>query len=349
MLSPDGEKRAAVVAAPTGTWTHSPATATDVNSSLSAITAVPNGDMWAAGAQLATGKAVVQRLGGGGWSRVQLPASLTDLSLTKISASSPTNVWAAGRPTVSGGSTKVIRWNGTAWQAHSFPLSFFPGALAAVDARNVWVGSGSATTGKRWNGTTWSDTQIGIWTNAFDAVSADDVWAVGMVRTADGGARPATAHWNGTSWTTVPFPQIDGIARGEMRPHLTDVHAVSANDVWAVGSVPVTGADGKVASRSLLAHWDGTRWTNTLGEPGTSLAGIESDGAGGFWIRRSRGVMQHRSATGAVTETTLPAPTGRTAEPSTFALRPGTTTVWAVGRTQDPVTKTFTAALWSNG
>ena len=56
-------------------------------------------------------------------------------------------------------------------------------------------------------------------------------------------------HWNGTAWSVVPSPNVG--------PVLTLSHgvaAVSANDVWAVGSYDVT-------DKALVEHWDGTAWS----------------------------------------------------------------------------------------
>lgn len=76
--------------------------------------------------------------------------------------------------------------------------------------------------------------------------SPDDVWAVGYVLLPSGTAHPATYHWDGTEWTSVPT----GLASGT----LSDVSAVAPDDVWAVGKV---GTD-----RTLVLHWDGAEWTS---------------------------------------------------------------------------------------
>jgi hypothetical protein len=56
-----------------------------------------------------------------------------------------------------------------------------------------------------------------------------------------------TEHWNCTSWSVVPSPNVGGIGQ------LSGVAAVSTYDVWAVGST-VVGAP------PLIEHWNGTRW-----------------------------------------------------------------------------------------
>src|SRR5436190_16088532 len=63
------------------------------------------------------------------------------------------------------------------------------------------------------------------------AVSPTDVWAVGEQRAADGADRTLTEHWNGSYWQIVPSPNV-----GPKSNWLRDVIAISATDVWAVGT-----------------------------------------------------------------------------------------------------------------
>ena len=104
---------------------------------------------------------------------------------------------------------------------------------------------------EHWDGSNWATQRgqnPGRAGNRLLAVSADavsDVWAVG--RTGD---RGLIEHWNGTAWSVSPFtpPGRESELRG--------VAAVSARDVWAVG----TFSDGH-RDRALIEHWDGKRWT----------------------------------------------------------------------------------------
>lgn len=115
---------------------------------------------------------------------------------------------------------------------------------------------------EHWDGANWATQRgqnPGRAGNRLLAVSADavsDVWAVG--RTGDGGGagpgagpgdRGLIEHWNGTAWSVSPFtpPGRESELRG--------VAAVSARDVWAVG----TFSDGH-RERALIEHWNGTRW-----------------------------------------------------------------------------------------
>jgi hypothetical protein len=102
----------------------------------------------------------------------------------------------------------------------------------------------------------------------------------------------------------------------------------------------------KTVSRSLLAHWNGTRWTHVLGAAGTSLTQVTSDGAGGIWVQSDYGTVRHRTAAGVWTEETLTQPAGTKARVYALALRPGTSNVWAVGATITDATGYADLAHW---
>jgi hypothetical protein len=82
------------------------------------------------------------------------------------------------------------------------------------------------------------------------AVSAGNVWAVGYyVNKHD---QPLIEQWNGTSWNVVSSPRLGGWG-GE----LSGITAVSASDIWAVGSHGIN----QYIQNSLTEHWDGTKWS----------------------------------------------------------------------------------------
>jgi len=78
-------------------------------------------------------------------------------------------------------------------------------------------------------------------------VSSGDVWAVGI------GDGVLTEHWNGVKWSAVPDATASGNAQGGF---LSDVAALSANNVWAVGNTNSSGPGG-----TLVEHWNGTGWS----------------------------------------------------------------------------------------
>jgi hypothetical protein len=92
-----------------------------------------------------------------------------------------------------------------------------------------------------------------------DAVSKNDVWAVGWAQDPSGPPyikRTLIEHFDGNTWNIVPSRN----RRNDTVSELHSVSAVSSNDVWAVGS----SHNGSLPSRTLIEHWDGTEWSIVL-------------------------------------------------------------------------------------
>jgi len=88
------------------------------------------------------------------------------------------------------------------------------------------------------------------------AVSDNDVWAVGWAQDPNGPPfvkRTLIQHFDGNAWNIVRSPN----PRNDTNSQLHAVSAVSANDVWAVGS----SHDGRLPSKTLIEHWDGVQWS----------------------------------------------------------------------------------------
>lgn len=91
---------------------------------------------------------------------------------------------------------------------------------------------------------------------AVAAVSDSDLWAVGWARDPNGPSyvtRTLIQHFDGNLWSIVPSPN----RANDVISELHSVSAASANDVWAVGS----SQDGGAPTRTLIEHWDGTKWS----------------------------------------------------------------------------------------
>jgi hypothetical protein len=106
-----------------------------------------------------------------------------------------------------------------------------------------------------------------------------DAWAVG----ARGGStvvnQTLTEHYDGSGWTIVPSPNAGQSGDGNV---LAAVAAVSASDVWAVGS---TTRNSTV--QTLIEHWDGSSWTvsqsGIAGGNSTSLTAVTATSATDIW------------------------------------------------------------------
>ena len=85
-------------------------------------------------------------------------------------------------------------------------------------------------------------------------LSRCNVWAVGSYN--DGNTdqdQTLIEHWDGSSWTQVASPNPGGSAEND----LFGVAAVSATNIWAVGSYLNVAAG---QTQTLVVHWDGTSW-----------------------------------------------------------------------------------------
>jgi hypothetical protein len=111
-----------------------------------------------------------------------------------------------------------------------------------------------------WNGAKWTvvpSPQVGPYGNNMlevHAVSANDIWAVGFHLAVFGFTQPyqtSTFHYNGTSWSVVPSPNVN-----QNPNYLFDVVGLAPNDAWAVGLY-----DTGDALKTMIQHWNGTNWT----------------------------------------------------------------------------------------
>jgi hypothetical protein len=208
------------------------------------------------------------------WTRVASPDPFTVRSyLYDVEVIAPDDVWAVGQYNDSFGidHSLIMHWDGTAWNLVTDPGVDSSGlySVSAVRPDDIWaVGyyipdefGIFQPMAVHWDGTAWSvvstPANAGFETTlqGVGAVTANDVWAVG-----DNENGPMIMHWNGSVWSVVSHP-LDHYGNKrtpskEDRPtlyydSLYAVGVVSANDVWAVGTI---------GDQSLALHWDGTEW-----------------------------------------------------------------------------------------
>jgi hypothetical protein len=160
------------------------------------------------------------------------------------------------------------------------------------------------------------------------AVSANDVWAVGVTYSGgfDTTVRGLAEHWDGTSWSVVPTP-----APYESEA-LNAVDAVSANSVWAAGAASGPG------DIPLVERWDGSQWQVVpppAGSFGLNALTANSDNdvwAGGEQLLpddRLEAVLVHWNGSGWTRASVLGLPDTSS---SIYGLDARTTDdVWAVG------------------
>jgi hypothetical protein len=186
-------------------------------------------------------------------------------------------MWAAGAIlTTIGGSQFLFplfeHFDGTSWTATMDELTFngFIFGISADATNDVWaVGTLSlgGTLIEHFDGTAWSvvpspnigNGQINLF--GVTAIAPNDAWAVGFFVEALNQDRPQKTlieHWDGTSWTVVPSPNVGGPNTQTISNQLRGVIAVSANDVWAFGD---TDQFGPSKITNLVLHWNGIAWS----------------------------------------------------------------------------------------
>lgn len=116
------------------------------------------------------------------------------------------------------------------------------------------------TLAQRWNGQHWTvvptpspHNNVDILSSVVD-ISSGNAWAVGYGQGSSGVSRALIEHFNGTNWSVVPAANDSN----SVEDSLAAVAAVSANNVWAVGShfdTAIGGNDG------LIEHWTGSAWS----------------------------------------------------------------------------------------
>jgi hypothetical protein len=243
-----------------------------------------------------------------GWNQFASPGIGAEGKLTAVAAMSASDTWAVGQYEGLDSLQRTLteHWNGTQWSYISSPS---PGqnynillGLSADSASDAWaVGYiSNSPTGQttqplieHWNGRVWSAVsgpsigRAGGTLAGVSARSAGDVWAVGYTET--GGTsnqplvrQPLIEHWNGSSWGIVASPTIPVASGSPAYNELNAVTALSANNVWAVGS-----DSSHYPTQALIEHWDGSHWTlvsgaNPDGNDNT-LSGIAAVSANDIW------------------------------------------------------------------
>jgi hypothetical protein len=228
---------------------------------LHGVTAIASDDVWAVGLGQFSGptSTLILHWDGTEWAVVPSPNARSDGEniLFGVAHVSADDIWAVGtwhtREVGTKSQTLIQHWDGSEWSIVPSPsISGTDSALSAISViseDDIWAvgaprsypGPANGTTlAVHWDGVEWSivpSPNPGITANfldGVDAVSSDDVWAVGSYINPGIGEQHKTLiiHWDGNNWEVVPSPN-----NSTGYTMLFDVAAVSARDVWAVGNV----------------------------------------------------------------------------------------------------------------
>jgi hypothetical protein len=169
------------------------------------------------------------------WQVTQTTKLSGDDVISDLTVAPTGSTWAVGARYVAGRPQPVVQHlSGTTWKNVTLPAAWTM-PLSVVDAsssKNVWA-FGEAGEIVRWNGKKWTRSKFtgGFRPTDAEVLSASNVWAVNGT---------TARHWNGKKWASVKLPANVGA-----------VHAVSAKNIWAAGSI---------GDKAAVIHWNGKSW-----------------------------------------------------------------------------------------
>ena len=199
---------------------------------------------------LAAGAVSARTAGCVSWKRVPTPAAGDWWhNLSAVAARSENDAWAVGWYTSQPNTlTFAQHWDGRKWVATPIPNPTEPATwtLARNQLRDVAV------------------------------VGRTEVWAVGdHLSDVTKHNEPFAVHWDGRAWRLVPLPRLPSGG------YLYGVDGVSPRDVWAVGSIVVSGT-----VKAMILHWDGSSWTvvrHPASSPGSRLRAVDARRPNDVW------------------------------------------------------------------
>jgi uncharacterized membrane protein len=336
----------------------SPNLGTQANT-LFSVAASADDDVWAVGAaydqQLTAYRTVIEHWNGAAWSIISSPNATSGYNLLNgVAVAGSNDIWAVGQAAVAGNTYSTLIEHSAGGKAPLWSIVSSPNvagsscilnAISVVAANDLWAVGYSTDSSfnnrsliMHWNGATWSIVPSPTVGNdilyAVDAIASNDVWATGRTKVGYSSSRTLTLHWDGSTWMVVPSPN-DSTGNND----LYGVAAVSANDVWAVGSAG--------SSKTLALHWNGLSWSvipaPAVGDNASNevLVGVVALSSGDIWSAGQFTVPLEGSAQHTLTEhwggstwTVAPSPNAESSNNRLegIAATPKGT-LWAVGTT----------------
>lgn len=268
---------------------------------LRGVSAVSSNLAWAVGNSTdgSADQTLVLRWNGTQWSVKPSPnvgGSNNDNVLEAVSAISGSKAWAVGSYADGGAfRTLILRWNGTEWRRMTSPnvgsginelksvVALSPSDVWAVGRYYDLTDLAYRTLILHWNGNAWKRVKspnVGTGDNTLEGVAASsgsNIWAVGH-SFGDTSYRTLILRWNGTAWKRVKSP-----SRGPYNNDLFGVAVTGGSNAWAVGRW-LDNSSGSY--RSLILHWNGSRWRvqahPSLGSE-SSFGGIAATSSTNAW------------------------------------------------------------------
>jgi hypothetical protein len=240
-----------------------------MNGSVSALAALPNGDLVVAGSFSSAGgiyAANIARWNGTAWTPV---GSGMNSGVSALAVLPNGDLVAGGDFTLAGGviASRVARWDGSSWSALGSGVNSTVQAMTTLPNGNIVIGGQFWMVGNPneraialWDGSTWSSLGGGMNntnhpTNvrAITQMPNGDLIVAGEFGTAGGVPVSNMARWNGTTWSAFGAGNNFFGAAVHALQTLPNGDIVIAGSFWGSSSLP-----------SMIARWDGSTW-NSLG------------------------------------------------------------------------------------
>lgn len=241
----------------------------------------------------------------------QIDSQAGQVSLNKVVALSSNDAWILGS-TARGDSFNantgrdfplLEHWNGTAWSVVQTA-----DASALLKHLLAKVGGGQAS--------------YNVSLNDIAVLSDANIWAVGEISVRkiskmsqspvpgvnsmmQSSGQPLIEHWDGNTWQIVASPGVNSNFPDPFySDRLTNISAISASDIWAVGTqaVQINLQQGQPLtslplSAPLAEHWDGTSWTKkslpaSFQKEGLSFGNIQALSSNDVWSFGSAAVFR---------------------------------------------------------
>jgi hypothetical protein len=265
------------------------------SNALNGVTMVDNNDVWAVGTS--AGSALAMHWDGIEWSITPIPSLGY---LRGVESSGPNDVWAVGWHYSNVYHPIAAHWDGISWSLAPLP----PGEytlwdVEVVAASQAWAVAGDGRILRR-NGSNWTQAEgprpypyIGYFQGISQVPGATiELWVAGS-RNVDQRFKTFTFRYLGSCPAFTPTPTgcqtgwsvMYGPNRDPSANTLHSVAAVSANDVWAVGTAGSPYGP-------LIVHWDGSYWEIVPPPAGTEdgqLQDIVAIAANDIWAVGSNG------------------------------------------------------------
>jgi hypothetical protein len=274
---------------------------------LIAISAASADDVWAVGSYdqpvnppqekpTSVRRALVEHWDGRQWNVApdarNMPPDVGSSPLFAVTAVSADDVWAAGQVISSDHQTAEVlmeHWDGHAWTVIPGVGSTVADAgatgqingMQAISANNIWA-VGNAQQGGfilHWDGTHWAAIAPPFQSTNLDRVSATSSTDVWVLGNIEPSGHMVLAHWNGQIWSQVPAPPFLTSPQNILIGLVNNIAVVSPTDVWAIGEV----STGTIHQEILILHWNGTIWQR-IDAPTLAASGQQSSFAWGIAV-----------------------------------------------------------------